>query len=201
MKQLSTGLCTLVFLFLISSLRPVQAQMTADATRAAGRFSYDGTEEITVTGTVSSVLAKAAPGMIAGSYLVIATPSGLVDASLGRFGLRGNGAVLVAAGEQIEVTGVMKTLKDKPLFLVKPALMYAWATGSNFVGSMMALAALPLGVVKCGLAARKLATPGSGHPAEIVQTTPSYFNPQRSRWSAEHVGECGGQPERIDQQV
>lgn len=70
MKQLSTGLCTLVFLFLISSLRPVQAQMTADATRAAGRFSYDGTEEITVTGTVSSVLAKAAPGMIAGSYLL-----------------------------------------------------------------------------------------------------------------------------------
>ncbi|MGA9073665.1 MAG: hypothetical protein WB368_06110 [Candidatus Sulfotelmatobacter sp.] len=119
MKQLSTGLCTLVFLFLISSLRPVQAQTTADATRAAGRFSYDGTEEITVTGTVSSVLAKAVPGMIAGSYLVIATPSGLVDASLGRFGLRGNGAVFVAAGEQIEVTGVMKTLKDKPLFLVR----------------------------------------------------------------------------------
>jgi hypothetical protein len=33
--------------------------------------------------------------------------------------LRGNGAVFVAAGEQIEVTGVMKTLKDKPLLFVR----------------------------------------------------------------------------------
>jgi hypothetical protein len=117
-KQLMIGLCTLAIL-LISSLRPVQAQTTAGATRAAGPFNYDVAEEVTITGTVSSVLMKAAPGMIVGSHLLLATPSGAVDASLGRFGLQGAGAVSVAAGQQIEATGVMKTIKDKPIFMVR----------------------------------------------------------------------------------
>jgi hypothetical protein len=42
-----------------------------------------------------------------------------VDASLGRFGLLGKDAASVAAGQQIEVTGVMKTIKDKQVFLVR----------------------------------------------------------------------------------
>ncbi len=65
MKPLSTGLCTVVALLLISSLRPIQAQTTAGA---AGPLSYAG-EEVTITGTVSRVLTKAAPGMIV-SYIV-----------------------------------------------------------------------------------------------------------------------------------
>jgi hypothetical protein len=122
MKRLSTGFCTLAIFFLISSLISspgrVQAQTTG-ATRTAGAFSYDAGKEVTLNGTVSSVLAKAAPGMIPGSHLLLETPSGAVDASLGRFGLRGNGAVAVAVGQQVEVTGVMKTVKDKPLFLAR----------------------------------------------------------------------------------
>ena len=119
MKQLSTGLYTLAIFFLISSLRPIQAQTTAGTMRAAGSLGYDVTGEVTITGTVSSVLMEAAPGMIVGSHLLLATPSGAVDASLGRFGLQGAGAVSVAAGQQIEATGVMKTIKDKPIFLVR----------------------------------------------------------------------------------
>jgi len=57
--------------------------------------------------------------MIWGSHLLLATTSGPVDASLGTFGLRGKGAVSVAAGQQVEVTGVMKTIKDKQVFLVR----------------------------------------------------------------------------------
>lgn len=120
MKQLSTGLCTLaIIFFLISLLRPAEAQTPAGATAAAGPSHYDVSEEVTLTGTVSSVLPKASPGMIVGSHLLLATPSGSVDASLGRFGLRGSGAVSVAGGQQVEVTGVMKTIKDKPVFLVR----------------------------------------------------------------------------------
>jgi hypothetical protein len=94
----------------------MQAQTTAGA---AGPLNYDVVEEITLTGTVSSVLAKAAPGMIVGSHLLLATPYGPVDASLGRFGLQGNGAVSVATGQQIEATGVMRRIKDKSVFLVR----------------------------------------------------------------------------------
>jgi hypothetical protein len=118
-ETVSTGLGTVVVLLLISSLRPIQAQTTAAATGAATPLSYDVTEEVTLTGTVSSVLMKAAPGMIVGSHLLLVTPSGPVDASLGRFGLQGAGAVSVAAGQQIEATGVMKTIKDKTFFLVR----------------------------------------------------------------------------------
>jgi hypothetical protein len=57
--------------------------------------------------------------MIPGSHLVLATLSGPVDASLGIFGLRGKGAVTVAAGQQIEVTGVMSAIKGKQVFLVR----------------------------------------------------------------------------------
>jgi hypothetical protein len=118
MRPLSTGLCTLAIIF-ISFLRPVQAQTTEIAAQAAKRFGYNFTEEITLTGTVSSVLAKAAPGTIVGFHLLLATLSGPVDASLGRFGLPGNGAVSVRAGQQIEATGVMKTIKEKTFFLVR----------------------------------------------------------------------------------
>lgn len=54
-----------------------------------------------------------------GSHLVVTTPSGVVDASLGRFGLTGKGSVVVAAGQQVEVTGVIRTMRDKPVLLAR----------------------------------------------------------------------------------
>lgn len=119
MKRLFAGLRALALLFLIPLLLPVQAQTAAVATGTAGPFSYDVTQEVTLSGTVSGVLTRPSQGMIMGSHLLLATPSGPVDASLGMFGLRGKGAVSVAAGQQIEVTGVMKTLKNKEVFLVR----------------------------------------------------------------------------------
>lgn len=117
-KPLFTGLYTLVILLISLVVRPVAAT-TKGANGSAAPFSYDAAREVTLTGTVSSVLAKAAPGMIGGAHLLFATSSGPVDASLGRFGLRGKGAVSVAAGQQIDVTGVMKTIQNKPIFLVR----------------------------------------------------------------------------------
>ena len=106
MKRLCAGLCVLALLSLLSLLPPVLAQT---AERTAGPFGYDVSKEVTLSGTVSSVLTKPSLGMIMGSHLLLATPSGPVDASLGTFGLRGKGALSVATGQQVEVTGVMKT--------------------------------------------------------------------------------------------
>ncbi|MGA9686305.1 MAG: hypothetical protein WBQ81_06085 [Candidatus Sulfotelmatobacter sp.] len=80
---------------------------------------YDVSKEVTLTGTVSSVLRKPAPGMIWGSHLIVETVSGRLDASLGRFGLEGKGALSVTLGQQIELTGVMKTVRDKEVFEVR----------------------------------------------------------------------------------
>jgi hypothetical protein len=80
---------------------------------------YDVSKEVTLSGTVSSVLHKAAPGMTWGSHLIVETASGRLDASLGRFGLEGKGALSVTPGQQIELTGVMKTVRDKEVFVVR----------------------------------------------------------------------------------
>ncbi len=80
---------------------------------------YDISKEVTLTGTVASVLHTPAPGMAFGSHLVIDTVSGKVNASLGRWGLAGKGSLLVVPGQQVEVTGIMKSLRDKEVFVVR----------------------------------------------------------------------------------
>jgi hypothetical protein len=116
MKRLCAGLFILALLSLISPLPPVQAQT---AERSAAPSSYDVSREVTLNGTVSAVLRQASAGMIVGPHLLLTTLSGPVDASLGRWGLRGRGALSVAPGQQVEVTGVMKTIRDKQVFLAR----------------------------------------------------------------------------------
>lgn len=111
MKQMSA----LALLALIPFLPAVQAQTA----RPAALLGYDIAQEVTLTATVSNVLTSAAPGIIGGAHLLLAMPSGVVDASLGRFALLGKGALSVAPGEQIEATGVMQTIGDKQIFLTR----------------------------------------------------------------------------------
>jgi len=80
---------------------------------------YDISKEVTLTGTVSSVLAKPAPGMTWGSHLIVETASGRIDASLGRWGLAGKDALSVKPGQQVEVTGVMTTVRDTEVLIVR----------------------------------------------------------------------------------
>ncbi len=116
MKRLLGGLWGLA-LVSISLLSPVQAETLT--TSSGGLFRYDVSQEVTLRGTVSSVLTKPLSGMIMGSHLLLSTTAGTVDASLGRFGLSGKGALSVRAGQQIEMTGVMKTIMNKEVFLVR----------------------------------------------------------------------------------
>jgi hypothetical protein len=102
---------------MVSPLSLVQAQTSE--VRSAAPF-YDVTREVTLSGTVSSVLATPAHGMIAGPHLLLTTASGnKVDASLGRFALRGRNALSVTAGDQVEVTGVMNTFAGNQVFIAR----------------------------------------------------------------------------------
>jgi hypothetical protein len=107
-----TGLAGLLLALLATPL-------VAQSASPSQAIAYDIREEVTIQGTVSSALLKPASGMVVGSHLLIATPSGPVDASLGRFGLYGKGAVSVAAGQQVEVTGVMKTIGNQKVLLAR----------------------------------------------------------------------------------
>jgi hypothetical protein len=86
---------------------------------ANSNLAYDVKKEVTLNATVSNVLVKPSAGMLMGSHLLLATASGPLDASLGRFGLQGKGALSVSTGQQVEVTGVMKTLIGKQVLLVR----------------------------------------------------------------------------------
>jgi hypothetical protein len=106
----------------ISLVAPAYAQTPAAAARppvSIGPFSYDVSKETTLTGTVSSVLAKPSAGMIMGAHLLFETASGTVDASLGRFALWGNAALSRSAGQLIQATGVIRTLQGQQVFLVR----------------------------------------------------------------------------------
>jgi hypothetical protein len=119
MKSLFAGLCTLALFSLIPLQQSIQAQAAAVTEDSVRPFSYNVAEESTLKGTVSSVLTKSTPGMITGSHLLVNTASGSVDASLGTFGLRGKGAIPVRAGDPVEITGILKTIKNKPVFLAR----------------------------------------------------------------------------------
>src|SRR5260370_34844908 len=102
MNDQPAGLCALALLCLISLVRPVQAQTMPPTTTPAGPFSYDATQEVTLNGTVSAVIAKRSPGMTAGPHLLLTTLSGPVDISLGTITFRGNDALFVTPGQKDE---------------------------------------------------------------------------------------------------
>jgi len=118
MKPLFAGLFSLALLSLISPLPQIQAQTPAAEARSAQPF-YDLTREVTISGTVSSVITRSSSRMLPGPHLLLTTGSGEIDASLGRFALRGNGALSVAAGDQVEVTGVMKIFGASQVFVAR----------------------------------------------------------------------------------
>ncbi len=89
------------------------------ATKAEPNPYYDITKEVTLSGTVSSILHRPEAGMLFGSHLMVETASGKIDASLGRWGLAGKDGLSVSEGERIELTGVMKTANHKEVFLVR----------------------------------------------------------------------------------
>ena len=119
MKRLLAGIFACALLSLGVPLEFVLAQTTAVVTKDASPFGYDISEEIRVGGTVSSVLTNASPGMVKGSHLLIATPSGPVDISLGTYGMGGEGALAVTAGMLVEVTGIMKIINRTPVLLAR----------------------------------------------------------------------------------
>lgn len=92
--------------------------LAAQPVREAHPF-YDITKETTIRGAVSSVLPRHSAGTIPGAHLVLATAFGEVDASLGRWGLQGKGALSVRVGQQVELTGIMKTIREKQLFVAR----------------------------------------------------------------------------------
>jgi hypothetical protein len=94
-------------------------QPTSAGNKPVHRTIYDASRELTISGTVRSLVAGGHPGLPSGAYLTISTPRGLVEAHLGRFALLGSQPVSVRPGQQVEVVGVMTAAKNSSILLVR----------------------------------------------------------------------------------
>ena len=82
-------------------------------------FFYDVAQETTLTGAVIGVFPKAAPGMLPGAHLILTMPDSSLDVSLGVFAFDGKGSLSISEGQQVTVTGIMKTLHGRRVFLAR----------------------------------------------------------------------------------
>lgn len=112
-------LCLLAVLLISSSAAPVSADQSEAKKRVAHPSRYDAAKEVTLEGTVESLVTKPAPGKMLGGHLIVATSKGTVDGQIGGFVLRGSQAFTAAPGEKVKITGVMTTFRGQQAFLVR----------------------------------------------------------------------------------
>jgi hypothetical protein len=100
---------------------PTHAQTAEGTPGSVVAPKYDITREVTLTGTVSSLVKNTTPEMqmLGGSHLIVQTTSGKIDASLGGYAMKAVGALSVTPGQQVQVTGVMKTIRDQQVFVTR----------------------------------------------------------------------------------
>ncbi|MGB8541885.1 MAG: hypothetical protein WCD49_09640 [Candidatus Acidiferrales bacterium] len=101
---------------------PIHAQTAEPTTKSSVHLWYDVTKEVTLTGKVTGVVEKTTPEMKmpGGSHVIVETISGKeVDASLGSFAMRGQGALSIKSGEPIQLTGVMKAINGKEVIFAR----------------------------------------------------------------------------------
>jgi hypothetical protein len=113
LAPLALALCALAL--------PLHAQTSEVKTKPVTHLRYDITREVTLSGTVSNVVKSPTREMnlVPGSHVFIGTKAGTVDASLGFFAMQGKGALSIQPGEHVQITGVMKTVKDKEVFIAR----------------------------------------------------------------------------------
>jgi DNA/RNA endonuclease YhcR with UshA esterase domain len=121
MKSRFSAFGPLVVLGLCLYATPTHAQTAEGTPGSVVAPKYDITREVTLTGTVSSLVKNTTPEMqmLGGSHLIVQTTSGKIDASLGGYAMKAVGALSVTPGQQVQVTGVMKTIRDQQVFVTR----------------------------------------------------------------------------------
>jgi hypothetical protein len=120
MKKLLGGLGLLTLMAFFVFTGPSQAATATKKITVTPKNAYDVSKEITLTGTVSDVVKKPSAGMLLGTHLTLATTSkGSVDAHIGSYAGRDKHLDSLAAGQSIKAVGMMLTLKQGQVFIVR----------------------------------------------------------------------------------
>ena len=112
-------LCLLSVLFATLTAVLPAANESSAAKRVTRPPRYDAAKEVTLEGTVESLVTMPAPGKVLGGHLMVSTANGSVDGQIGAFVLRGSQAFTATPGEKVKITGVMATINGQQAFLVR----------------------------------------------------------------------------------
>jgi hypothetical protein len=119
MRKILAGLCLLMTLAISLLAVPVYANESATFQRAVTLSKYDVTKEVTVEGTVQSLIKRSAPGTMLGAHLMVSTARGEVDAHIGNYIAEGRFATPFASGQAVKLTGVMIEVNHQNVFVVR----------------------------------------------------------------------------------
>jgi hypothetical protein len=119
MRKIASGLCLLATLGTSLLAKPLYANEPVAPRRAVIASKYDLSKEITLQGTVESLVKKPAPTTIMGAHLEVSTAQGTVDAHIGNFVLAGRTPVSFAPGQSVKLVGLMTTVNHQNIFLVR----------------------------------------------------------------------------------
>jgi len=116
MKRNLQGLGFATLLALALNAAPAHGQATAATTKSTSPLGYDVSKEVTFSATVQSVPSKSSHGLTpesgALSGFVLQTTAGTIQGRLTYSALNGEGALSIAPGEHVQVTGIMTMMKN-----------------------------------------------------------------------------------------
>ena len=123
MKKPSEGLIlsALVALLAMALPGPAGGQTAMRAKGAAAAPKYEAAKEVTIEGTVASVVTNSTPGLLVGAHAMLTTASGTVDTHLGTYAMRGTNPLVLPVGEHVKMVGVMGTAGGRPVLIVRSA--------------------------------------------------------------------------------
>jgi len=119
MRKLSLRVCFLSALVLSALAAPLHAGNSPEFKRTVIAPRYDATKEVTIQGTIQELVTKPIPGTVLGGHLMISTSSGIIDAQIGSFILRGPQPFAPVAGQSVRIVGVMANINHRNVFLTR----------------------------------------------------------------------------------
>jgi hypothetical protein len=119
MRKTLGVLCLLATLAISLLAAPIYADESVAPKRTVIASKYDLSKEVTLTGTVQSLVRKPAPGTLLGAHLMVSTAQGIVDAHIGNYLLAGRNPTSFASGQSVKLVGIMTEFNHHNLFLVR----------------------------------------------------------------------------------
>jgi hypothetical protein len=120
MRKVTGGVCLLMIPTLVLIAAPLFANNRSTHPKRTVRASrYNMAKEVTLQGTIQSVVRKPSAGRMFGAHLMVTTSQGTVDAEIGRFLLRGPDAVSFSPGQQVKLVGIMTTINHRNVLMTR----------------------------------------------------------------------------------